>query len=322
LRIPFGGGGTDLASYYSRYGGFILSAAINRYVYIVLNRPQVDDLYRVKYSVSEMVAALDDIQHPLVREAFRLLRIWGGIEITSMADVPAGTGLGSSGSFLVALLSALHTYKREVAPARALAEEACHIEIDRVHQPVGKHDQYMAAFGGITCMEIAPDGQVAVVPLKISAQHSEELRNSLTLYFTGISRNSFEILRDQSEQAGQDNSQVAESLHRIKEIGQEIKAALEKGELDRFGQLMHEHWEHKKKMSGKISGDQIDHWYEVGRNNGAIGGKLIGAGGGGFLLFYAQNRDKARLRRAMTEEGLREMTFDFDHEGAKVLADI
>jgi D-glycero-alpha-D-manno-heptose-7-phosphate kinase len=319
FRLPFGGGGSDLKSYYSRHGGFILSAAINRYVFICLNQPQVDTLYRIKYSRTEIVATLEEIQHPLVREALRMLHIPAGIEITSMADVPAGTGLGSSGSFLVALLTALHTFKRDHIPPWSLAEEACCIEIEKVGQPVGKHDQYMAAFGGLTCLDIAPDGQVTVTPLRISAHNLEQLRNSLTIYYTGISRSSHEILAEQSQGASQDQSQVTESLHQIKEIGREIKVALEGGKLDRFGELMDVHWENKKKISEKISDGQINHWYQVGRDNGAIGGKLMGAGGGGFLMFYCHNSDKARLRRALREEGLREMTFDFDVEGAKVL---
>jgi D-glycero-alpha-D-manno-heptose-7-phosphate kinase len=319
FRIPFGGGGTDLSSYYSRHGGFILSAAINRYVFISLNRPQVDDLFRIKYRLSETVDSIDKIEHPLVREALRLLRIPPGIEIASMADVPAGTGLGSSGSFLVALLTALHTFKRDHIPPWSMAEEACRIEIEKVGQSVGKHDQYMAAFGGLTCLDIALDGQVTVTPLRISAHNLEQLRNSLTIYYTGITRSSHDILEEQSLGASQDQSQVTESLHRIKEIGLEIKAALEVGNLDRFGELMHIHWENKKKMSEKISDGKIDYWYQVGRDNGAIGGKLMGAGGGGFLMFYCHNNAKARLRRTMREEGLREMTFDFDDEGAKVL---
>lgn len=319
LRIPFGGGGTDLPSYYSRYGGFILSAAINRYVFISLNRLKVEDNYRIKYSQSEIVAKVDEIKHPLVREALRLLEIPGGIEITSMADVPSGTGLGSSGSFTVSLLTGLHAYKRDHLPAQALAEEACHIEIERVGQPVGKQDQYMAACGGLTCLDITPAGEVNVAPLKITSHNLDQLRNSLIIFYTGIVRQSFDILREQSQEAKKDAGRVVESLHRIKEIGQVIKKALENGDLDRFGELMDEHWRTKKLMSGKISDGQIDRWYDVGRRNGAIGGKLMGAGGGGFLMFYCPNGAKADLRRAMAEEGLRELSFDFELEGAKVL---
>ncbi|MCL4534271.1 MAG: galactokinase [Bacteroidetes bacterium] len=319
LRIPFGGGGTDLHSYYSRYGGFILSAAINRYVFISLNRLKVEDTYRIKYSQSEIVTQVDEIKHPLVREALRSLDVPGGIEITSMADVPSGTGLGSSGSFLVALLTGLHACKRDHLPTWALAEEACHIEIEKVGQPAGKHDQYMAAFGGLTCLDIAPNGEVNVAPLKITGHDLDQLRSSLTVYYTGIVRSSFDILKEQSQGAQRDDGQVVESLHRIKEIGQTIKRSLERGDLDRFGELMDEHWQAKKRMSGKISDGRIDHWYEVGRRNGALGGKLMGAGGGGFLMFYCPNGGKADLRRAMAEEGLRELSFDFDLEGAKVL---
>jgi D-glycero-alpha-D-manno-heptose-7-phosphate kinase len=321
LRIPLGGGGTDLPSYYSKYGGFVLSAAINKYVYISLNRPQVDDLIRVKYSKSETVRAVDEIRHELVREALRLTGVERGIEIVSMADVPAGTGMGSSGSFLVALLRALHAFKREHVPPLQLAEEACRIEIDMVGSPVGKQDQYIAAFGGITCFDIDREGVVTVNPIRMSAHQLDELRNSLLLFYTGIERRALDILEDQKRDTMQSKEEVVESLHRTKELGLEIKEALEAGDLDRFGELMDVHWQNKKRRSTKISDPRIDRWYEVARDNGALGGKLIGAGGGGFFLFYCPNAHKGQLRRAMAEEGLREMAFEFDFEGAKVLVD-
>jgi len=321
LRIPLGGGGTDLPSYYSKYGGFVLSAAINKYVYISLNRPQVDDLIRVKYSKSETVRTVGEIQHELVREALRLTGVERGIEIVSMADVPAGTGMGSSGSFLVALLRALHAFKREHVPPLQLAEEACRIEIDMVGSPVGKQDQYIAAFGGITCFEIDREGAVTVNPIRMSAHQLDELRNSLLLFYTGIERRALDILEDQKRDTMQSKEDVVESLHRTKELGLEIKEALEAGDLDRFGELMDVHWQNKKRRSTKISDPRIDRWYEIARDNGALGGKLIGAGGGGFFLFYCPNAHKGQLRRAMAAEGLREMPFEFDFEGAKVLVD-
>jgi D-glycero-alpha-D-manno-heptose-7-phosphate kinase len=321
LRIPLGGGGTDLPSYYSKYGGFVLSAAINKYVYIGLNRPQVDDLIRVKYSKSETVRTVDEIHHELVREALRLTGVERGIEIVSMADVPAGTGMGSSGSFLVALLRALHAFKREHVPPLQLAEEACRIEIDMVGSPVGKQDQYIAAFGGITCFEIDREGVVTVNPIRMSAHQLDELRNSLLLFYTGMERRALDILEDQKRDTMQSKEEVVESLRRTKELGLEIKEALEAGDLNRFGELMDVHWQNKKRRSTKISDPRIDRWYEVARDNGALGGKLIGAGGGGFLLFYCPNAHKGQLRRTMAAEGLREMPFEFDFEGAKVLVD-
>jgi D-glycero-alpha-D-manno-heptose-7-phosphate kinase len=321
LRIPLGGGGTDLPSYYSEYGGFVLSAAINKYVYISINRPQVDDLIRVKYSKSETVEDLNEVQHELVREAMRLAGVERGVEIVSMADVPAGTGMGSSGSFLVALLRGLHAMRHEHVPPGQLAEEACRIEIEMVGSPVGKQDQYVAAFGGISCYEIAPSGDVAVKRLPLNNHRLDELRGNLLLFYTGIQRRAMDILEDQKRDTTHSKEDVVESLHKTKALGLEIRAALEAGDFNRFGELMDVHWQNKKRRSTKISDPRIDNWYDLARDNGALGGKLIGAGGGGFLLFYCPNSHKGRLREAMAEEGLREMQFDFDFEGAKVVMD-
>ncbi len=321
LRIPLGGGGTDLPSYYSQHGGFVLSAAINKYVYISVNRPQVDDLIRVKYSKSETVSDLNEVQHELVREAMRLTGVERGVEIVSMADVPAGTGMGSSGSFLVALLRALHAFNREHIPPSQLAEEACRVEIDIVGSPVGKQDQYVAAFGGIASFEIAPSGEVRVTPARLSNHLLDELRNSLLLFYTGLQRQSTDILEDQKRDTVGAKDDVVRSLHVVKGLGMEIRVALEAGDLSRAGELMDVHWQQKKLRSEKISSPMIDRWYEAARDSGALGGKLIGAGGGGFLLFLCPNSHKRRVRQLMAAEGLREMPFDFDFEGAKVLVD-
>ena len=319
LRISLGGGGTDLPSYYSQYGGFILSAAINKYVYIYVNRPSADDLIRVKYSRYEQVQSVDEIQHDLVRPALKLLNLNGTIEIVSMADVPDGTGLGSSGSYLVALLTALFELKREKVPTQALAELAVHIEMDLAGHPVGKHDHYLAAFGGITCLDIERDGKVRVTPLDISRTATEELRSHTLLFFTGITRPSRDILQYQKDDTRRADPTVVDSLHHTKELGYRVKEALEEGDLERFGRLLDEHWQNKKHRSDKISNPQIDRWYELARENGALGGKVIGAGGGGFLMLYSPNSAKAAVRRALGAAGLREMPFDFDFEGAKVL---
>jgi len=319
MRISLGGGGTDLPSYYTRYGGFILSAAINKYVYIYVNRPSADNYIRVKYSRYEEVQRVDEIQHDLVRPALQLLNVNGSIEIVSMADVPGGTGLGSSGTYLVALLTALFELKREKVPTQALAELACHIEMDLAGHPVGKHDHYLAAFGGITCLDIQRDGKVTVTPLDISITTTEELRNRVLLFFTGITRRSQDILQEQKRDTEAEDPVVVDSLHRTKELGYRIKEALEQGDLDRFGLLLDEHWQNKKRRSGKISDPRIDRWYEIAKENGALGGKIIGAGGGGFLMLYCPNETKAAVRCAMAAEGLREMPYDFDFEGAKVL---
>ena len=321
LRIPLGGGGTDLPSYFSQFGGFILSAAINKYVYIYVNRPAADNLLRVKYSKYEETDQVDNILHDLVRPALKLLHLDSGLEIVSMADVPDGTGMGSSGSYLVGLLTALYSFKRERVPIQALAEQACHIEIDLAGHPVGKHDHYIAAFGGITCLDIQIDGKVHVSPLDIPIHVAEELHSSILLFYTGIKRSSSEVLSEQKKDTEQGEATVVDSLHMTKKIGLEIKDALEKGELIRFGKLLDEHWQNKKRRSNKISDSRLDRFYEIAKENGALGGKIMGAGGGGFFMFFCPNSAKVQLRKAMSAQGLSEMRFNFDYEGAKVLID-
>jgi D-glycero-alpha-D-manno-heptose-7-phosphate kinase len=319
FRISLGGGGTDLPSYYSKHGGFVLSAAINKYLYIYVNRPAADDYIRVKYSTYEQVDTPDEVQHDLVRPALNLLDFQDSIEIVSAADIPAGTGLGSSGTYLVTLLTALYEQKRERVPVHVIAEQACHIEMDLAGHPVGKHDHYLAAFGGITILDIATDGKVNVTPLDISLSTVEEFRSNVLIFYTGILRSSSDILEAQKKDTSSNNSKVVDSLHRTKELGYRIKEALEVGDLEQFGCLLHEHWENKKRRSGKISSSSIDKWYELARQNGAVGGKIMGAGGGGFFMFYCPNRKKNALRKAMVESGLRELSYDFDFEGTKVL---
>ncbi len=319
FRISLGGGGTDLPSYYSLYGGFILSAAINKYLYVYVNRPAADDLIRVKYSSYEQVTSPDEVQHDLIRPALQWLNFNGSLEIVSMADVPAGTGLGSSGTYLVAVLTALFELKREKVRHQVLAEHACHIEMNLAGHPVGKHDHYLAAFGGITCLDIDTDGQVQVSPLDVSITTLEEFRSNVLLFYTGVARSSREILEEQNQDTLGGRDTVVDSLHRTKDLGYRIKEALEQGDLERFGLLLAEHWENKKRRSEKISDRDIDRWYGIARENGALGGKIMGAGGGGFFMFYCPNSHKLRLREALGSEGLREMPYDFDFEGAKVL---
>jgi D-glycero-alpha-D-manno-heptose-7-phosphate kinase len=318
-RISLGGGGTDLPSYYSRHGGFILSAAVNKYLYINVNRPAADDFIRLKYSRYEQVVTPDEVEHDLVRYTLKELKLSGSLEIASMADIPAGTGLGSSGTYLVALLTALHELKREKVPTQALAEQACHIEMDLAGHPVGKHDHYLAAFGGLTCLEIETDGRVKVYPLNISINAVEEFRSSVLLFYTGITRSSSEILEAQKRGTQDGDAEVIESLHKTKELGYRIKEALEQGDLEQFGLMLDEHWQAKKRRSDKISDSQIDGWYETAKLCGGLGGKVMGAGGGGFFMFYCPSHSKARMRKALTEQGLRELSYDFDYDGAKVL---
>ncbi len=317
LRISIGGGGTDLPSYYSRFGGFVISAAINKHIYVGLNE-SFGGGYFLKYSALEQAATLDDIRHTLIREVLRMHEVPPPLEVVSMADIPAGTGLGSSGAFTVGLLRAVHALKRKYVDPGVVAEEACRIEIDLLQQPVGKQDQYIAAFGGLACFEFAEDGQVHVSPLNISNSTLYDLEEHLLMFFTGYSRNASSVLDDQKVRSELGDTAMLDNLHFTKQLGQCIKQALEAGNARRFGELMHEHWLHKRKRSPGTSNTGINRWYEVGRENGAIGGKLVGAGGGGFLLFYADDRDA--LRRAMNAEGLREVRFAFDHEGSKLLA--
>jgi D-glycero-alpha-D-manno-heptose-7-phosphate kinase len=316
LRISIGGGGTDLPSYYRRHGAMVISAAISKYIFIGINRTFVDD-YFVKYSALERAATIDDIAHPLVREALRITEIPPGVEIVSMADIPAGTGLGSSGAFTVGLLRALYAFKREPILAGDLAELACHIEIDRLGQPVGKQDQYIAAFGGVTCFEFHPDDTVTVTPLGISDETLHELQEHSLLFFTGYARAASEILSDQKQRSESGDPAMIDSLTFTQQLGWRIKEALEAGDTWQFADLMHEHWEYKRSRSTGMSNDQINRWYTAGRKNGARGGKLVGAGAGGFLLFYAE--DPAALRRAMSDEGLEEVRFSFDHDGSSVV---
>lgn len=319
VRIPLGGGGTDLPSYSSKYSGFLISAAIDKYTFITVNRRKLDRLIRASYSRTEIVDSADKIQHPLIREALKFVGIDGGIEITSIGDVPGGSGLGSSGSFTVGLLNALHTLKREHISRHDLAEEACRIEIDVLKEPIGKHDQYITALGGVICLDIDRTGHVSAFPARISEDVLEEFERSILLFYTGIGRKSSEVLAEQNRASNENDQGVIEGLHRIKEIGWEMKNVLEVGHLRRFGELLDIHWETKRRLSGKVSNDQIDRWYKIAKMNGALGGKIMGAGGGGFFMFYCQNDDKAKLREAMAKEGLIEMRFRFDFEGTKVM---
>jgi D-glycero-alpha-D-manno-heptose-7-phosphate kinase len=317
LRISLGGGGTDLPSYYTQFGGFVISAAIDRYVFITLHQTFVDYLI-IKYSQMERVRSLDEIQHPLIREALRYVGAEPEyLEIASMSDIPAGTGLGSSGSFTTALLHALYTMQNRILTRHELAECACHLEIDVLREPVGKQDQYIAAYGGITAFEFGQDGSVEVRPLRLSSETLFNLEDNLLLFFTGYSRSASSILKDQDQRSKQQDGDMFDNLHYVKELGRRSLQALEGGDLREFGDIMHVHWEHKKKRSGAMSNGAIDEWYELARNNGAIGGKLIGAGGGGFLMFYTEQ--KTHLRSAMRKAGLREVRLRFDFGGTGVV---
>ena len=317
LRISLGGGGTDLPSYYRKHGGFLLAAAIDKYIYITVHRRFVDG-FLLKYSQLEEVASVDEIRHPIIREALKLAGVQErNLEIASMADIPAGTGLGSSGSFTTALLKALHAVCKNLVHPSELAEQACSIEIEKLREPVGKQDQYISAYGGITCFEFLPDGRVQASPLNVSEQTLLELEDNLLLFFTGYARSASKILREQHDKSTQSDEAMLENLHFVKELGRQSQRALEANNLREFARLMDVHWQRKKERSSIMSNEFINNSYDVAMANGAAGGKLIGAGGGGFLMFYAE--DKAHLRNAMRERGLTEVRFRFEPEGTKIL---
>lgn len=318
LRISLGGGGTDLPSYYREHGGFLIAAAIDKYVYINVHDRFVEG-FLLKYSHLEEAARLEDIKHPIIREALRLVGVKAtNLEISSMADIPAGTGLGSSGSFTTALLRSLHAHERIWVQPSELAEQACLIEMDILGEPIGKQDQYIAAVGGITAFEFHKDGRVESQPVQMSEDTRVGLEENLLLFFTGYSRSASAILKDQKTRSETHDAAMLENLHFTKDLGRQSHMAMEAGDLEEFARLMDVHWQHKKKRTHGMSNDQINAWYDDAMQNGALGGKLIGAGGGGFLMFYA--KDRAQLRKTMRERGLREVRFRFDYEGTKIVA--
>lgn len=317
LRITLGGGGTDLPSYYEQREGFLISAAIDKYVYVTLHKT-FEPGYLLKYSKFEKCQEIDDIQHPIIRECLKMLKVKEkGLEICSMADIPAGTGLGSSSSFTTALLRALHKMQGHIVSTRTLAEEACEIEMNRLAEPIGKQDQYIASYGGITCMNFHKDGYVWVDPLNISEETLYNLEDNLILYFTGFTHSAGNILKEQNDKSKDKNEDMLKNLDFVKDLGYQSKAALEAGDLDKFADIMNVHWEYKKKRSGGMSNSNIDEWYSYALANGALGGKMIGAGGGGFLMFYV--KDKSHFRQAMHKTGMSEVRFRFEKEGSRIV---
>jgi D-glycero-alpha-D-manno-heptose-7-phosphate kinase len=343
FRLPLGGGGTDLPSYYEKYECFLITAAVNKYMYLTINEPAIVHKIKINYSKVEIVEVdeVDHIKHEIVRETLKHLNIRRPLEISSMADLAAGTGMGSSSSYAVALLKGLNSMLRRFISLEELAEEACKIEIEMIGKPIGKQDQYAASFGGIIQMEIDRSGKVTVSPLSLEHEVIYELENRLMMFYTNIERDANEILADQSQQIKEGANKKAEipdsgtsngkeenekralmAMHKIKEIGYRVKDTLLEGNVTKFGELLHEHWLTKKMVSQKMSNSCIDKWYELGINNGALGGKIMGAGGGGFLLFCAENGARKYLRKTMESAGLRYMDFRFDFEGAKVLVNM
>jgi D-glycero-alpha-D-manno-heptose-7-phosphate kinase len=313
LRVTLGGGGTDLPSYYREHGGFLVAGAIDKYVYM-LTHTAFQRRYRMKYSELEEVEEVSEIRHPILREG--LSRHWCGnpLEIASVADVPAGTGMGSSGAYTVCLLKGL-AYARHtsIAPGN-LAESACEIEIDVLGEPVGKQDPYAAAHGGICAYTFHPDGSVDVEPLEFDPRVLTRLRDHLLLFYTGEARSASKVLLDQDERSKTGDEEMLANLHRTKELGRESYETLKQGDLEAHAELMHAHWENKRSRSPGMANGRIDRLYTIARRNGTIGGKLVGAGGGGFLLLYSSRPEDTR--EAMLGEQAFELAFDFEFGGA------
>ncbi len=321
FRLPLGGGGTDLPSYYEENGGFLITAALRLYMNIYINEPAILDKIKLNYSKVEMVDVknIDSIQHDIVRESLKYLKWSRPVEISSMADIAGGTGLGSSSSYTVGLLNGLNALLRRHLSVQDLAEEACKVEMDLIGKPIGKQDQYAAAFGGMIAMEIRPNGGVSVQRLDLEPEFIHELEHRLLLFYTNTTRDANIILEEQQTLIRDTKSMALESMHNIKAIGLKIKDALLHSNADLLGELFHEHWMEKRRVSSKMSSPTMDRWYELARKEGAIGGKIMGAGGGGFFVFCCEYGKRKQLRSALEKEGLRYIPCGFDFEGSKVI---
>ncbi len=320
VRFSLGGGGTDIPAYYEQFGGYLVAAAIDKYVYVSANKRFYGDI-RLSYSKTETVSDVDKVEHRIFREALKMTGVTG-IELTSVADVPANTGLGSSSSFTVALLNALHTYKRQFYSSRELADHACHLEIERLGEPIGKQDQYIAAFGGVTAFTFNRDGSVVVEPVPVADEVLDDLQNNLCIIYSGVERAASLVLSEQGQRVKSLDQGTLDRMHRIKELGHEVYRLLVSGNIDAYGELLHEHWTNKRKLASKMTDSTIDEHYEAARKAGAIGGKLMGAGGGGFFMFYTRPQDKRRVIEAMAARGLRQLRFRFDSDGARIVANL
>jgi len=319
FRLSLGGGSTDLPAYYKEYGGFIFAVTINLYMYLGLNRPPTDNKIRLKYNESEEVDSLMELKHNLARAALQRTGIVKQVEISSMADVSGGTGLGSSASYLVSLLNALHTVKGENISRWQLAEEAFEIATEDLGLPDGKQDFYLAAFGNFCVLDISKDGKVTVLPAKITRATQEEFEKKTLLFNTNVRRSSVDILKEQQNDVRANKIDKIEMKHKTKEIGKRILTAFESGDLDSFGRLMDEHWNLKRGMSNKMSSEGMDEIYEKAKKLGVLGGKIIGAGGGGFFLVYCQDGSQTAVRNLFTGQGFLEVPYRVDSSGTQVL---
>lgn len=316
LRISLGGGGTDLPSYYEKYEGFLIAAGINKHVYISLSET-FNKNYIIKYSQFEETNLIKKIKHPLFRETLFKMKIKTPLNIASHADIPAGTGMGSSGCFTVTLINALSAFQNKILTKKKIAELACEIEINKLKEPIGKQDQYVSAFGGLNSYQFKSDGSVIVKKIKVTEKRIKKLKKNLIIFFTGYSRSSYKILKKQDISSKIFDKAMLNNLHKIKQFAMESLSILENGDLDDLGRIMHEHWQHKKERSNLMSNDVIDQFYHVALKNGATGGKLIGAGGGGFLMFYSKNTKL--IERKFAKLGLKKLDFEFDFEGTRIL---
>jgi D-glycero-alpha-D-manno-heptose-7-phosphate kinase len=319
LRISLGGGGTDLPFYANKFGGSLITASINRYVYIMIGSREEKNI-KLNYSKTELVEKVDDIQHPLIKHALKLTGIENDIEIHSMADLPSGSGLGSSSAFLVGLLNGLHYFNGEIVSKYKLAEDCSHITMDILKEPCGKQDQYASAFGNLNHLKIATNGKVTVTPINISHENIKKLEKNLMIFFTGLTRSANDVLGDQKKRSEQKHTEqeMYNYYHEIKKIGEQSKKCLENGNLTRFGEWMNIHWELKKNLSKKMTTSKIDEWYKLALSNGALGGKIIGAGGGGFLMLYVDNNHE-RIKDLLEKEGLKFIPFKFDFDGTRII---
>ncbi|MBI2915913.1 MAG: galactokinase [Elusimicrobia bacterium] len=325
FRLTLGGGGTDLPSFYRKHGGFILAMGLDKYMYVFLNRPIVEKRVILHYTKSEAVDHVKYLKHELAREALKLNKISDSIEISSLADIPASTGLGSSSSYLVGLLMAIHTHRKDYISLQKIAEEACRIEIEILKKGIGKQDQYMAAFGGMTVLEISKNGKVRVRQLRLRSLALEEMIANSPIYFLNKKRDAVEVLQDQDramKNSSPGSSQVEESLLQIKEIGLQILKAIEREDFDRYGELMDAHWRNKRKLSPKISYSEVDQLYEfVKQEYRVLGGKIIGAGGGGFLMLYCPDKQK-ELTQFMHGKGYSRLPYNITFEGTQVVTHV
>ena len=314
MRISFAGGGSDLPSYYTKHGGAVLSTTIDKYIYIAVHRYFYPNQSLLKYSKTELVNSNDEILHPLFRECMQLVDV-SGLDISSMADVPAGTGLGSSSAFTVSLLNVLHAYKHETVSAEYLASTACDIEINRLGDPIGKQDQYAAAYGGLNFIRFQQDGKVDVEKIMMDAEAKNQLEKNLLLVYTGTKHSASDILKEQGKEMRRlDKQQV---MHRMVEMAYELKEVLEQGRLDDFGRILNEGWLLKRSLADSISNPLVDTLYDQGMVAGALGGKLLGAGGAGFVLFYCPEERQADFRARMS--AYTEMPFRFENEGSRII---